>query len=729
MEIKFHIGRKCNLRCSYCHVEKDDFDNDNHLNVLDKVIESVGDRKKISRLLITGGEPTLYHDQVISILEKYKDLNRINIPSNGTDPDKIIEYGLRYKNVIPSISWDGHTNGRGFDSFDSVKLIQQAGIKCNILYVISNDNYFNLYDDFMELSQIIPDIESRVELIFVMMKESDYKMDFNIMRDQLTKLYRAFPQINIFRRNKNRKCPAIYSDDYLVEIRDGKIYKGCINYSFNKSQATHKLKNCMSEAENKCLTCDIDVCRVCGSTIVSKFTNSDIENMYDGKYFNSMFCRFYRLLQDVIDIENRNEFLRNKLLFNAENLTLLITKQCNMRCTYCVEKGHYANQYMSKSVIDSVVDLMNRSTKISQLTLFGGEPLMIENLDILNYLIDKLISSDLHPQIHIMTNGQDLNNDEMLKLFNKCNINNILTYVQFSIDNIKEVNDSRRITINKESAFDRAISGLHRLRTIIDKKYISINSVINYDGLDSFYEWCHQLNNMVINNEIGGFSVRYNQIQDTPLSIIERQNFINFYDKICKDYISGSLTRRSFKSITNIQRITCNDSSIDSDSGCSAGLNSFTITPNGDVLICYMLEDMVIGNVLNGVVATEEIYNIFDKMCCTRGNFRSYGKSCSHCDDYETCIKCKASNLLLNGDPRINNMTNCDNIKQRNSVLKNNGIFVRDFKKLTSEEFENFKADIQQLETVFIESKDSMTTEEQNEFLSEVLKLKERLYD
>lgn len=728
MEIKYHIGRKCNLRCNYCHVEKVIDDEPDYIESLRSVVNNIEDVNKISRILITGGEPTLYHDKVLNLLNEFQNIKRINIASNGTSPDYLVQYSLKFKNVVVSVSWDGHENERGFDSINSIKFMTECGVKFNVLYVISNTNYTNMYNDILELSRIIPNVESFLELLFVMLPEAEYNMNLDVLEEQIRKTYIKFPHLNIFKRDKNRKCPVTYSDDYQIEIRDGIIYKGCINYSYNKTQAIYKLGDCTSELENKCLKCDVDVCHACANTVVGKFTEMEESHMYDGKYYNSMYCKFFRIVQKVVDEENRNSFLREKILIDAQNLTLLVTDKCSLRCTYCVEKNMHDSNVMSKDVIDSVVKVMHDSKNITDLTLFGGEPLMKENIGILNYLKDKLIENNTRVNIIIITNGQDLCDSDITNFIKSLLENGFGVRIQVSIDNLKDSNDSRRITLDGESAYKKAMNGVCHIGNIVNKKHVSINSVINYDELDSFYEWCLYLDKLVKTGTIGSFSVRFNQVEDKPLSIIQQRKFTEFYNKISDDYIKGVISRRSFKAIMNINNITCDDGLVRQNHGCGAGINSFAVNTNGDIMICYMMEDKPLGNIKDNISSFNNVYELFDEVSVC-GQFRSFGKSCNSCKDFESCIKCKIGNIKVNGNARDNNMTNCKNVKDRNSIMRSYGISIMDFKRLNQSEIDDLVSDIKELEKYYKDEENVLTDDEKTEIIESVILMKERLSD
>ncbi|OQY38290.1 MAG: anaerobic ribonucleoside-triphosphate reductase activating protein [Spirochaetaceae bacterium 4572_7] len=80
----------CNLRCPYCHNPSIVNPEENSLDSIELIIETIEKRKNlITSVVITGGEPTLYDD-----LQKYIDLFhswglKVKVDTNGTRPEVV----------------------------------------------------------------------------------------------------------------------------------------------------------------------------------------------------------------------------------------------------------------------------------------------------------------------------------------------------------------------------------------------------------------------------------------------------------------------------------------------------------------------------------------------------------------------------------------------------------------------------------------------------------------
>ena len=102
---------------------------------------------------------------------------------------------------------------------------------------------------------------------------------------------------------------------------------------------------------------------------------------------------------------------------------LYLTKNCNLRCSYCFERERHRNESISFSGIDSFLDdvIRREPDSVSTICLFGGEPFL--EFEKLRYVLEKCerITKETGKQFAFstITNGTLLHNyiDE-LRLFN-----------------------------------------------------------------------------------------------------------------------------------------------------------------------------------------------------------------------------------------------------------------------------------------------------------------------
>ena len=127
---------------------------------------------------------------------------------------------------------------------------------------------------------------------------------------------------------------------------------------------------------------------------------------------------------DIVDSERKN--------LQHSNI-LYLTKNCNLKCDYCFEKGHHRNESISYSGIDSFVDdvLKREPNGVSTLCLFGGEP-FLEFKKIL-YVVDKCVEIQENTgkqfAFSVITNGTLLHSyiDDLKRITS-------LNHLKFSLD-------------------------------------------------------------------------------------------------------------------------------------------------------------------------------------------------------------------------------------------------------------------------------------------------------
>jgi len=125
--ILFTTG-KCNAKCAMCFYSNDMEKKEEDLSFenIKKLTESAGE---IKRLLLSGGEPTLREElpEIVELFYKNNHITDLNIPTNGMQTARIIEWIKRWRescpdlNITVSVSFDGfgqtHDTQRGVVSF------------------------------------------------------------------------------------------------------------------------------------------------------------------------------------------------------------------------------------------------------------------------------------------------------------------------------------------------------------------------------------------------------------------------------------------------------------------------------------------------------------------------------------------------------------------------------------------------------------------------------------
>ena len=149
---------------------------------------------------------------------------------------------------------------------------------------------------------------------------------------------------------------------------------------------------------------------------------------------------------------------------NAVSLILMPTYNCKFRCTYCYERHRlkrgkeWLERTMSRELVDSIFaqikDYRERGFKLSGCTLFGGEPLLAQNKELIRYICGKC--RELEMSVDAVTNGYDL--DKLIDILDEYNF----TSLQITVDGTEEVHDRMRPLAGGGKSYARIDNGEHK---------------------------------------------------------------------------------------------------------------------------------------------------------------------------------------------------------------------------------------------------------------------------
>lgn len=159
----------------------------------------------------------------------------------------------------------------------------------------------------------------------------------------------------------------------------------------------------------------------------------------------------------------------------------VVTYNCNFRCPYCFENAiskhgtAWSGKTMTPELVDRAFEAMfeiepRKELHKKSILLYGGEPLLRENYDIVKYIVEKGVS--LGYKFHVITNGYDLDYFEDLLSNDK------FQYFQVSIDGWREYHNRRKYHFSEGGSFDKVIANIGLLL----KREISVSVRVNTDG-------------------------------------------------------------------------------------------------------------------------------------------------------------------------------------------------------------------------------------------------------
>ena len=186
-----------------------------------------------------------------------------------------------------------------------------------------------------------------------------------------------------------------------------------------------------------------------------------------------------------------------KKMFGNRTFMLMVTYDCNFRCPYCYERAvsnggsGWSEKTFTKEMVDRAFQAMleiepdiNRHSKM--ITLYGGEPLLAKNHDIVKYIVEK--GTGLGYKFGAISNGYEI--DQYTDLLGPDKI----AEIQISVDGPKEVHDRRRIHYINGGTFDKILNNI----SIALEKNVRINLRANTDrtNIDQIEALYRQLSEM-----------------------------------------------------------------------------------------------------------------------------------------------------------------------------------------------------------------------------------------
>uniref|UniRef100_A0A7C4YDI8 Radical SAM protein n=1 Tax=candidate division WOR-3 bacterium TaxID=2052148 RepID=A0A7C4YDI8_UNCW3 len=325
----------------------------------------------------------------------------------------------------------------------------------------------------------------------------------------------------------------------------------------------------------------------------------NIEEEKINKYILNMMETIKKNLKNIISSTPSKDVI--------SRLNINVAHACNFACKYCYAgHGLYDSpieEVMSSEIAQITAEFFLRNfEKIKGVVFFGGEPLLnIKAIEKICETFDKYVKEN-PPEFAVLTNGSIFNND-IANVLSKYHI-----AVNISIDGPQEIHDNLRTYKNGKGTFQEIVKNIERFKELnitiwYEASYTPLHKKMNINK--------HQLKNF-IENELG---IKNGTITDVflPLkSINNMKNYCFTMDEILGDFdsfyklidisLSDILEGKSFNN--NIGRLASYFiKKIPSYYICPAALQTFTVTPKGDIYPCqFFIEDKFkLGNVYNGI--------------------------------------------------------------------------------------------------------------------------------
>ena len=212
---------------------------------------------------------------------------------------------------------------------------------------------------------------------------------------------------------------------------------------------------------------------------ISRITNeyiSAIDQNKENEFWDKLEQNF--TIQEIKDFKSRLEYIQNNILDNDENnlqnkffdltpnirtLTFNLTRQCNLRCTYCFENNwnHEDIQNMSFETAKRAINcFFTKPLNETSIVFTGGEPCL--DFKLIKEVVDYIETLNLKTNFSIKTNGTLLD-DSSIDFLIKHNFK-----IQISLDGCKEAHNLHRKYPNGKDTFS-IIDGI--IKKLISRNY------------------------------------------------------------------------------------------------------------------------------------------------------------------------------------------------------------------------------------------------------------------
>lgn len=360
---------------------------------------------------------------------------------------------------------------------------------------------------------------------------------------------------------------------------------------------------------------------------------------------------------------NTSKYLKDYQERKLSGITLQITQNCNLRCSYCIysemknkkQRSHSTKKMsfeMAKKTVDFLLEHSIDNDSVS-VGFYGGEPLL--EFDLIKKVVRYAKKIFIGKKITFnMTTNATLLSDEIIDFIVKHNFHIVL-----SLDGPKEINDkSRRFATNGKGTFDIIIKNLKKILY----KYPDFCHHININMVISPQRNINQLNQLFKDNEcLHGIQVTTAMIDDV---YAEEKNvyseeyiqtkvyemFLGFlyYLKNINEIDGEIVTKEFIHDIVRKKDMMGKANSlleIMAPGGpCIPGQNRLLINADGDFFPCERVSEksevMKIGNMENGF-DLEKSYNLLncgkitEKQCIDCWAFRQCEICAKYADDGE----------------------------------------------------------------------------------------------
>lgn len=307
-------------------------------------------------------------------------------------------------------------------------------------------------------------------------------------------------------------------------------------------------------------------------------------------------------------------------LSKPTSIFISITNRCNLRCTQCdVPALGDRNKELSTEQWKEVLKELHNWLGIAVLRWSGGEPFLRDDmLELLSY------GTDLGMLSSIISNGQLIDRDMASRIVDSGVFN-----VSLSTDGMQSGHDHVRGqgTFEKVTAAARFLNETRKAKNSSMKIIIKLTVMeTNLDEIIDLVDWVEKegLDGISISSlleTLATSSPDHNWFEKNPLWVRDMDKLDRVMDELVDRVGRGSSIINPQSYLAGIKEYFRNPTvPMPEDFTCHVGHDHFRIDPNGDVYLCPLITNALVGNVARNTprqiwtspeaeISRKEIYN------------------------------------------------------------------------------------------------------------------------
>lgn len=351
--------------------------------------------------------------------------------------------------------------------------------------------------------------------------------------------------------------------------------------------------------------------------------------------------QYYNEIPEFIEDQEKDQQkeIQGVLRYQFTGATLFLTTKCNLRCSYCYEdaspfKGEIMSEEIAFATIDYILNWAKKTTKVSRLSFFGGEPTIAWSLlrKVTDYYKKKGDKNGCRTATRITTNGV-FSKEQALWLINQ------IDGITISMDGIKEIHNKQR-----NESFDKVFETAFFIYKK-NRSKLSFRVTITRESVNFIPEICKFFGENFPGTILNFEPVEPSTLKNYPLLIPDHRLFFNKFlegIEIAKLY---HLRIRTSVSMINLPHHRF----------CGIGKSNFMILPDGRVTACnrMMGTDSVSEIFVYGYYNKDQKKFIFDdsKYSLLEKLIVNEIAECSSClAQYNCCGDCPATKAAIYQD-------------------------------------------------------------------------------